>query len=349
MVLPTVTEFFNKRYFPNRIEGKLDFKTEKSYRETIKHFVDICGDLPLDQVDDDQAGKFVVGLMKKRGKREPTMMRSSVSKHVVNMKSMFRMAGPRFYCPYGLNLIQTLPYFEAPRLDKKKPKKDFLIEELHAMFRSADVATFPGHLVIDPPSWWRALFVFGFYTGLRITALVSVEYDMIFQNWLDIPAQYCKGRNATRQYVHPVAMEYIEKIRVEGRKQIFGWEGWSKRRRYAYNQLRKIQAAAGIRENRRFAFHSIRSAHCTEIVRNSMDQQAGMRAAQQSVGHADLSVTMNHYVNGDMMDDMKVTIIHRLPSPVPPELVKAVQPIVITPAPVVPSIARYAEYDDIGV
>jgi len=47
------------------------------------------------------------------------------------------------------------------------------------MYLAADVMTVPTIDGVDPAGWWRTLICLAYYTGLRVTALMSVEYSMV--------------------------------------------------------------------------------------------------------------------------------------------------------------------------
>lgn len=57
------------------------------------------------------------------------------------------------------------------RLKKPRPKPAPLTtEDMRKLFVAADVAVWPNH-VVTPRHWWRAFFVLGYWTGLRLSDL----------------------------------------------------------------------------------------------------------------------------------------------------------------------------------
>ena len=151
--------------------------------------------------------------------------------------------------------------------------------------------------------------------GLRVSALRCVEYSALHGNWLTVPAKFSKGSKGLRQYVHPVALQHVDAIRTD-RAAMLDWPKWDTQKRTAYDTLRVIQAAAGIADSRRWAFHSFRRTHLTQL--SLVGTEQGFRMAQDSAGHSDLSTTLDHYVSASAQEQMRAAAINRMPSPVPP-------------------------------
>ena len=83
------------------------------------------------------------------------------------------------------------------------------------MYSATDRMTDPKIVGVDPADWWRTLICFAYFTGLRVTALMSVEYSMIDNEWINVPARLSKRRKGKRQFLHPEAIEHINRIRSE--------------------------------------------------------------------------------------------------------------------------------------
>jgi integrase len=312
-----LSEFFESTYLVLRITGKLDPKTEKSYRESVKWWVKITGDPPLDQITSLDAAKFVAELGKQKGKRGPVMERSSVGKHCVNLNSILSIAGPSSQNRLGQDLIQRVPFFDAPRVDKDPPEEDWEVEEIRAMYSAAHVARLPKIPDVSPREWWEAFIPFEYSTGIRITASQSVEFENLRGQWLTVLGKVSKGGRGKKQWVRADVLEKVESIRRPGRTKIFGWPNWEKQRRVAYDQLRRIQAAAGIPENRRWGFQSFRKTYTTQIASGGLDPQQGLKTAQAAVGHTSLSITTGHYISGSVQDRLVAAAIDAMESPFP--------------------------------
>ena len=317
--MQTLSEFHECHFLPLWIQGRqLDVKTEASYRQSISWWSRLTSDPPMDQITDHTVASFIASLCKQPG-RSSTMMMSSVAKHCCNVDTVLQMAGPRSRNNRrGQGLIGEPPFFDAPRVDQEPPSGDWTIEELRAMyFLAADVMTVPAIDGVDPVDWWRTLICLAYYTGLRVTALMSVEYSMVDNDWINVPARLSKRRKGKRQYLHPEAIEHIDGIHSE-RAIILAWPRWATTKRTAYLRFRQLQSAAEISKSRQWAFQSFRKTHLTMLAGLSLEHEQGLAVAQQSAGHSNRAVTTGHYISGDVQERMVVAAIKRMHSPVPP-------------------------------
>jgi integrase len=151
------------------------------------------------------------------------------------------------------------------------------------MYLAADVMSVPTIDGVDPADWWRTLICLAYYTGLRCSALMSVEYSMVDNEWINVPARLSKRRKGKRQYLHPEAIEHIDGIRSE-RAIILAWPRWATTKRTAYLRFRQLQNAAGINKSRQWAFQSFRKTHLTMLAGLSLKHEQGLAVAQHSAG-----------------------------------------------------------------
>ena len=316
--MQTLSEFHESHFVPLWIQGRqLDAKTEASYGHSIAWWSRLTGDPPLDQITDHTVASFIASLCKQPGRRG-TMMMSSVAKHCRNVDTILQMAGPRSRNNRrGQGLIGEPPFFDAPRVDQEPPSGDWTIEEVRAMYLAADGMTVPTIDGVDPVDWWRTLICLAYYTGLRCSALMSVEYSMIDNEWINVPARLSKRRKGKRQYLHPEAIEHIDGIRRE-RAIILAWPQLPTTKRTVYRRFRELQSVAGITVSRRWAFQSFRKTHLTMLAGLSLELEQGLAVAQQSAGHSNRAVTTGHYISGDVQERMVAAAIKRMPSPMPP-------------------------------
>mgnify|MGYP002528577511 CR=1 FL=1 len=319
--MQTLSEFHESQFLPLWIQGRqLDAKTEANYRQSIAWWSRLTSDPPLDQITDHTVASFIASLCKQPG-RSNTMMLSSVATHCRNVDTVLQMAGPRSrHNRRGQGLIDEPPYFDAPRVDQEPPCGDWTIEEVRAMYSAADVMSVPTIDGVDPVDWWRTLICLAYYTGLRCGALMSVEYSMVDDEWINVPARLSKRRKGKRQYLHPEAIEHIDGIRSE-RAIILEWPRWATTKRTAYLRFRQLQDTAGINKSRQWAFQSFRKTHLTMLAGLSLEHEQGLAVAQHSAGHSNRAVTLGHYVSGDVQERMVAAAIDMMPSPVPPRVV----------------------------
>lgn len=317
MAVPTLSKFFDTEFRKYRLQAKnLDPKTVKSYEQTVAWWVRFTGNPPMDQIDDDMAADFIIYMMSRKGKQSGTMKVGSVIKHVRNIKTIVRFAGPRQFYPGGRGIISTCAYFDPPKQEKKKPHKSWTIKELRQMFAAADRMTWPTLPGVSAPDWWRAFIAIGFYTGFRITALTSARYSQIHDRWLTSLAEDSKGKRSQRQWLHIEALQHADIIRRPDRDVILSVPGKpSSGKRKFYEQLRVLQEHAEIPKTRKWAAHSFRQSHLTQLGVLAIGANQALQAAQNSAGHANLSMTLGAYVSGDVQEMIMASQIDRLPSP----------------------------------
>lgn len=324
-VMPTFREFFNEKFYPIRIEGLLDPKTAKSYRESVNWLVRLMGDLRINEIDQLKAAQFVTLLGKQPGKKAEFMKANSIGKHCVNLSSILQLAGPvSKHNKKGFGLLPSPAFFDGPREDHEPPCEDYTFDELQAMYDCADSAKYPRLQDVTPGDYWRTLSVVAWFAGFRITAMTSIEYSMIqrvkekderYTYWVNIPAKLSKRRRGKRQYLRREAWEHMENIRRSGRNVILAAGTTGTAKRYLYDELHKLQETAGMPKERRFGFQSFRKGHLTELAAQSLEFEQGIDIACHSASHSSRSITTSHYINGSIQDRLVAAAIDRMQSP----------------------------------
>lgn len=324
--MPTFNEFFNERFIPIWIDGpRLDIKTRRSYSESVNWFTRLIGNPNLDDIDQLMAAKFVADLGKQKGKKSEFMQANSIGKHCINLSAIMALSGPmNRHNKSGLGILPNPPFFVGPRADQEPPCSDFTFDEICALYDCADAAVYPKVPDVTPGDYWRALIVTGWFAGFRVTAMTSIEYSMV-QNvkenngrdsyWVNVPAKLSKRRKGKRQHLRLEAFEHMESIRRTGRDGILTIGPSATCKRYLYTALHKLQAEAGMAEERKFGFNGFRKAHLTELASQSLEQENGIDVACRSAGHSSRSITTTHYINGSIQDRLVASAIDRMRSP----------------------------------
>lgn len=319
MSFATLSEFFYSTFLPIRCQQLgLDEKTRVSYEESVKLWKKLTDDKPLDQITQRDCADFVAALLKHRGKkRGSTMANNSVRKHCTQLHTILKMTGPpRKDNQFGVSLLPNPPFIVGPRAEKKKPKKNWLLDELRTVYSNVHHATkFPNIDGISNEDWWRGLIAVGFYCGFRVDALLKIEWSHINGQWFDLPPSIQKGGSGHRQFIHPEAREHIELLRRPDRPGIFSIPRFASQRRKAYDTLHLLYAKAGIPESKwHFGFHALRATHLSMYARLSTAEGEALRLAQESAGHATINVTLEHYVDADVQEQMRMQVLMRFPS-----------------------------------
>lgn len=323
MTKPTLSEFFLSHFTKIWIRGrKLDSKTESSYGESIKHWKALTGDPPLDQITDLVIAKFCEDLSAQPGKkRGTTMMPNSSSKHIRQLDTVLKLAGPKNRNnPLGQKLITDEEvFFDVPAIKKSKKDKDWTIEEIRAMYAACHIMKRP--LGADSPDFWRGVIVLGYYAGLRVFALTHVKFTDLYvtptERWLTAPDGISKGKRGCKCWLPQLAVDHIERLRPLGHAEILHVPQFNTRRRLLYEDIERLQVEAGIAAHRHFRFHGYRSTYATIIGNLQRPHQEDVRLAQQGCGHSSSAITLGHYLSGSQESLRLAESIEQMPPPCP--------------------------------
>ncbi len=140
-------------------------------------------------------------------------------------------------------LLPALPKFRMEKAVKKLPLY-VTGEHFAAIYQACDQARMPAGLPYPPAAWWRALLVFAYMTGWRISELLALRRDD-----LDLDAGYAltlgednKGGRDDRVKLHPVVVEHLRALAAFD-PYVFPWP---LNRRTLDKALVRLQKAAGI-------------------------------------------------------------------------------------------------------
>lgn len=314
----TLTELYERAYRPILIEGQgLHSRTARVYADALTWWREITGDPPLATLDARVTSKFVAEMLRQPGRRHKTLAVGTVRKHVAQIDSLLRFAGPADRSRrgrYNLGLVPLPPPIDRPRADLAPPAADFTWAEIEAMCSAASKMKAPRKLPCPAPAWWRSLVIVAVYTGLRMGQLFSLRYADFSPPWIVVHAADSKGRRGKRQYLRPEAVDAIERIRTK-RELIFECHSWAcGNPRNLQALLKRLETLAGIPAARQFGFHGFRRSHATLLAETADDGRAGLLAAQMSLGHSTGATTLDHYVAGRAQERITATAIDRLPA-----------------------------------
>ncbi len=311
----TLGEFFETYHVPVVLAGEKQSSagTITSCREGIAWWVRLTGDPPLASIDRFTLAKFAEGLRTatyRRGKaaKERTLAAYTIAKHFNQVQAVLYRAGPDVDPRRpAAELIEKVPRLARPRPRKCRPKPCFTVAEAKRMIGATDTMTAPAHPGVDAPSWWRALLLTLFYTGLRVGTVLELRFKDLAargdEPWLEVPEDAVhKTHKWTDIYLRREAALSIEAIRTD-RPRIFEWPHCHKRLSILHETLME---RAGVKT---LSFSAWRRTHAAEIGRAGA--KLGMRIAQRAMDHADARTTAEHYV------DLNPVSIRAMPSIVP--------------------------------
>jgi integrase len=158
---------------------------------------------------------------------------------------------------------------------------------------------------VPAPLFWRALLLTIYDTGARVGALIRVcwEHVNLEQSTLLIPAELQKCRQDQLFKLHSQTVAAMSVIRQPERATVF--PGSYATLHWRYNRILRV---AGLPHTRRDKFHKIRRTHATLLAAN-----VGIEAASWSLGHANQSMTREHYIDTTKLPQANVS--DKLPRP----------------------------------
>lgn len=147
--------------------------TKEQYLNAIMHWERLTDNPAVTSIDDDCLLAF-----RQRLEAENKRAHATINKIVRQLSGIFHVLGPRGHRnPAGKNLITVIPYVE-PLQEEAPEKRTISADELSALYRVCDRATWPrGNLVA--PLWWRVLLVLFYNWGLR-------TQDLLRREWTDL-------------------------------------------------------------------------------------------------------------------------------------------------------------------
>ena len=132
-------------------------------------------------------------------------------------------------------------------------------EHFAAMYNACDTAKRPDNPNFAPGDFWRALVVFAYMTGWRISEIMALTWDDVSldKGTAITRAEDNKGKRDEMVRLHPIIVEHLRKIVDFGQLVFF----WPHHERTLDLDYQEIQKEAGISPH--YGFHDLRRAFAT--------------------------------------------------------------------------------------
>jgi len=279
--------FLDTVYVPLKLRGRSE-ETIRLLRHAVTQFSRWLGhDATLDDLDDLVVSRFLAH-------RATTLKPLSVARERSGLCAIWNLAQRR-------GLVRCAPCI-APELIPERIPRALTAAELGKLWIAAGNAT--GWVgPIHSGVWFRALLGALFYSGERITALLSVPRDCWRSPWLSVPAVCRKGSRKPMSYRLPEEVALLVSRATSHDGPVVLW--WP----YTDTALRKrwhnITEAAGLGKGPDVAFHSLRRSFASHLTAAGGDAQAGL-------GHASERTT-RQYLDPRITQADEPTPAERLP------------------------------------
>lgn len=255
---------FRKEYEAH-IKSTLKPSTVYNYQLALNSFERVCKPVKVSTITSKLIDQFVTVRCGERGtKPGSTISSASVNSELRVIRRALRIAKKWKYLPEGIEV-------EAVK-EAKRFKRFVSQEHFELIYAACNVATYPDDMPYSAADWWRALLVFTFMTGWRISeplALLRQDVDLKRGEAITRADDNKAGRDE-RVSLHPLVIDHLESIPALTPEMF----PWGKSSRAMYPEFHRIQKAAGIRlpcsENHEhteachlYGFHDLRRGFAT--------------------------------------------------------------------------------------
>jgi integrase len=299
-------------------------RTRDDYLHTLGHWERITGNPPLSAMEGAEGKRILIGFL--HALKEEGLAQNTRHKHWSNVQRLFDWTGPPSrQNRRGFGLVVNPPYVDGPGRLKRPPRAGFRLDELWRWLAvlAAHARPMPD-LVFDPATWWRAVILVGYNTGLRPETLFGARWEHLAvaaevdcprcgerrrrgMHRFSPPRAVVKGRQTRIFWLNHAALEAIAPLRPPGpqpRGLIFGWD-WTRRYTTLGKRRRELQRIAGIRQLPLYALRRAFSTECGKINPLAMRMQMGHSAGEWRMA-------AEHYV---WQEDLVADALERLPQP----------------------------------
>ncbi|MDO4574238.1 MAG: tyrosine-type recombinase/integrase [Planctomycetia bacterium] len=187
----TLTEFYTAYYKPNvSVANDRDKNTMEQRERALRYWAEATGDPALRDIDTATLTQFVTWYRSRTSNRRRPHSPASIRKDCMALASILTMAGPKQFGSKippeyrnAAELIPAPPAFPKIRVAKDVSPKTPRLRELEAILRNCDAAQGPRFDGCEPGTWWRALYLFVYNTGVRRGDILQVGRWEHVQDW----------------------------------------------------------------------------------------------------------------------------------------------------------------------
>lgn len=153
--------------------------TVADYESTIRIWEQLSGNPPVGQIDDQVLHGFKMRLQQRTWRGKP-VSKSTIKKHLGNLRAILRRCGPPGYRnPQGQSIIERVPYVKPPTVKKKdrtRITRVVPIGDVDTFYRACRVARWPAGRLTPAPLMWRVILAMLWQYGMRIEDLLTLTF-----------------------------------------------------------------------------------------------------------------------------------------------------------------------------
>jgi integrase len=289
-ILPssTLSEFYESYY---RDVGLLGSRpaTYEGYEQTLKHWKTITGDPALSAIDRLIFSRFVTRLML-------TMSKRTARKHAILINAMVEES--------GFPGVMTRQIRKSLRAERRLPEGDWSEDEVTKMLTAAGTMQRSSKTgPLQTHAFWRLFVNAAYLLGEHRDELMSIRLSHVDLQGghISIPSRQKTGKPNYKP-IHPSLAELIQAT-WSNRDRLLPWRDWdaeswttarNSRADFHKRFIRLLELAGIPKARQSLGTRGFRKMHLTRLAETSMS------AAQGSANHADIAVTLGHYVSGEV-------------------------------------------------
>ncbi len=256
---------FREEYDRKILPG-LAARTQEEVKAALGHFERLVRPGKVSKLTTARIDEFVAARRREAGKKRGSLVSpATVNKELRHLRAVLAVA-EEWGC------LAKVPKF---RMEKAPRKLVTYVTPEHfaAIYAACDRAERPGGIPnVTAPDWWRALLVFAYMTGWRISEILALRRDDLdLEEGVAITrASDNKGKRDEAVKLHPAVVEHLKKVVTFG-PLVFPYPHY---KTTLYEDFAAIQETAGVKlrcseqhEHTRFChvygFHDFRRAFAT--------------------------------------------------------------------------------------
>lgn len=283
-----VRDCFTNYLLPDLQEDNAPWGTISAYLSAIKHWETRTLNPPVGDITNDTLKDFKKSFTKQGYSPE------TIKKQWRHLRAILRRVGPQFdKNPLGEGIIERVPYMAPPKNpQRQKIPRIVRHDEIDAIYQACDVATWPYASPCPPPLLWRLALVVFYNCGPRTQDFFKStrgNIDLETRRISFVAQKTSKLQGVPFQELVGLHFEAVYHYLPGGRSTVIF--PVTKCRSSMYEQWRKIQSAAGIKDY--VEFRDLRET-CNSLLNAA---NPGAKAGKWVLGHGGRDVNEIFYHN----------------------------------------------------
>lgn len=299
-----LSEFYREYFRPVYLTGVRP-ATADLYQQSVEHWKRLTDDPPLCEITQQTTARFLAQLMKVISfKSHCPLAPRTVLHHVDRLNAILTACGPASKEHEEASELLPRPPWISTRnvhVPQTLPSGDYTTQEVGQMLAGATRMHRSRYIEgkMTPATFWTLFVAGSYYIGEHRDEMLSIRLADINGDHVNVPARKKTGK-PNRKLLHPSLLAIVTATRSK-RVFLLPWRDWHadtwrramNSRCQFYARFRQLQRLSGIAEERiKLGTRGFRKAHLTALADGSFTD------AQLSANHADLAVTLGHYVSG---------------------------------------------------